>query len=126
MGASGKLGSIRARRCSPSTRSSITPSLTTGEGNGIMANGAPCPKLDDLQRFLLGRLSEADAERLQQHLAGCPQCQGALQNLEGHDTLLEAMRAQGKAAARSEDAVVESLVALLSGLHAPTPQAAGP
>src|SRR5438552_978641 len=82
-----------------------------------MADAISCPKLDDLQRFLLGRLAEADAAPVQRHLAGCPNCLNTLHDLEANDTLIEAMRAQGNAAGRSEDAIVEGLVAHLSGLH---------
>jgi hypothetical protein len=64
-------------------------------------------------------LPEEDAERIQQHLAGCGRCVDALRGLEPRDTLVEAMRAQGDVAARSEEEVVEELAARLGGLPPP-------
>src|SRR5437763_1037294 len=84
-----------------------------------MANAPPCPKRDDLQRFLVGRLPEADSRRLQQHLAGCASCLDTLRQLEAKDPLVEAMRVQGNAAERSEEDVVAGLVEYLGGLRPP-------
>src|SRR5262245_44364848 len=74
----------------------------------------PCPNADDLQRFALGRLAEADAERMQEHVADCSTCLETLHHLEAKDALVEAMRAQGAGDADSEDAVVAGLVAKLA------------
>src|SRR5262245_26440039 len=82
-----------------------------------MAKAASCPERDDLERFLMGRLAEADALPLQQHLAKCPSCLDTLHSLEADDTLIAAVRAQRDVAERSEDAIVEGLVARLSGLR---------
>src|SRR4051794_17772397 len=84
-----------------------------------MADVACCPDRDDLQRFLVGRLPEADTQRLQRHLAGCPSCVDSLHTLEVADSLIEAMRFQGNESRRTEDAVVAGLIARLSGLGPP-------
>src|SRR6185369_733687 len=49
-------------------------------------------------------------------IAGCTHCLDTLRHLETKDTLLEAMRAQGHAAERSEDHLVAGLLAHLSDL----------
>src|SRR5437870_5550463 len=89
-----------------------------------MAKVVSCPTRNDLQWFLAGRLPDADTERLQQHLGGCPDCVNTLHTLEAEDSLIQAMRAQGKAGERTEDAVVEGLIAHLSGLRLSAPRPA--
>ena len=81
-----------------------------------MSSAHHCRKSEDLQRFLLGQLPAEDSEQVMQHLAACPRCLDTVSDLQANDTLIEAMRAQGRAAQRSEDAVVDGLIAHLSGL----------
>jgi anti-sigma factor RsiW len=88
-----------------------------------MADVLRCPNRDALQRFLAGRLPEADTERLQQHLAHCPACVNTLHTLESEDSLIQAMRAQGKSNQRTEDDVVADLMAHLDRLSPPAPRA---
>jgi len=81
-----------------------------------MPNARPCPQVAELQKFLLGLLAAAEAERMQRHVAECQSCLDTLHGLESSDTLVEAMRAQVRAAERSEDAIVAGLIAKLDGL----------
>jgi WD40 repeat protein/serine/threonine protein kinase len=74
-----------------------------------------CPTQDDLRRFLLGQIEEADAARLAGHLSGCSPCLEALAGLESRDTLLAAMQAQAARTFDSERALVEGLIDRLSG-----------
>jgi tetratricopeptide (TPR) repeat protein len=55
---------------------------------------APCPDEPCLRRFLLGDLSEAEGERLEQHLGGCTRCLEKLQTLHAVDSVSEALRVE--------------------------------
>jgi serine/threonine protein kinase len=53
---------------------------------------AVCPNREELARFLFGRLSEPDTQRIQQHLADCALCLTKVQAIDASDTLVDAMR----------------------------------
>src|SRR5947208_1391611 len=57
-----------------------------------MAQSA-CPAKTDLEHFVNGSLNQADADRLEKHLIGCPACIGALRSLRPHDPLLSKLDA---------------------------------
>jgi serine/threonine protein kinase len=51
-----------------------------------------CPVADVLEQFLLGAVSDPDAEHLESHLSGCPKCQGMLRELRADDPVVQALR----------------------------------
>jgi WD40 repeat protein len=55
----------------------------------------PCPGVEDLKRFRLGSLPEAQARGVEQHLLGCAACLGRLPGLGLDDPLLKGLRALG-------------------------------
>src|SRR5262245_34525538 len=61
-----------------------------------MALTTTCPDPARLQCFVLGNVGETEAESLELHLAGCPECLDALQRLQVEDDLTAAMRAQSQ------------------------------
>jgi WD40 repeat protein/tRNA A-37 threonylcarbamoyl transferase component Bud32 len=74
--------------------------------------------VDDLQRFLLGSLPAAEAERSEQHLIECAGCLATVRALKVDDTLTEAMRAGAAVAAQAtvslDDAqpLIDKMIAL--------------
>src|SRR5262245_17742200 len=48
-----------------------------------MPHPQPCPDESTLWRFLQDQLAGGDAERLDDHIGGCPACQRALDRLVG-------------------------------------------
>jgi serine/threonine protein kinase len=81
-----------------------------------MIGTSPCPKLEDLQHFLLGQMAEAEAEQVELHLAWCPGCIGAAHTLPGKDTLVDAVREGGKADTENIE-IDEALIARLCQLR---------
>jgi serine/threonine protein kinase len=57
-----------------------------------MLDPSCCPAEEDLRRFALGTLSEADVARLEQHLGRCAECLRTLSTLEVEDRILESLR----------------------------------
>jgi len=56
-------------------------------------NQATCPQRDHIARYILGTLDEQTMEQVAQHLAGCPECQAAADDLESaSDPLIETLR----------------------------------
>lgn len=60
--------------------------------DGPMPAPPPCPDRHLLQELLLGRLPDATAEPLEQHLLTCPRCVEALVALPSEDALLETLK----------------------------------
>jgi Leucine-rich repeat (LRR) protein len=58
-----------------------------------MTAAVSCPKPQDLQQLLLGRLDEATAEVLERHIQDCPRCGAALPSMVVEDSLVASMRA---------------------------------
>jgi anti-sigma factor RsiW len=81
---------------------------------------SPCPKVETLQRLLLGQFSNEEADPLEQHLAQCSHCLQAAQQLKAEDTLIAAMHgARPDAATTLEDNAVKKLIDRLSGMAVP-------
>src|SRR5437016_2255739 len=80
-----------------------------------MVATTPCPDLQSLQEFVLGKLPEPSAEQLESHLAACGRCVAALQSLRTDDQLLDAMRQQSGGDA-TPHAAVQQLMEKLSRL----------
>jgi anti-sigma factor RsiW len=78
-----------------------------------MAGTIPCPPVEDLQRFLVGQLSEAEAEGLERHLAGCRRCVARLDTLRPCDRLLDAVFAVAHGDAAPADEVDAGLLGSL-------------
>ena len=55
---------------------------------------AACIDPRQLEAFSLGRIAEADASAIEEHLLHCSQCVAAVQQLSHRDTLVDAFRAQ--------------------------------
>jgi hypothetical protein len=81
---------------------------------------AVCPASETLRQFLQGRLPEAQAQGIEQHLAECPACGDTLESLEAGDTLHDLVRAARQPL--GEDSRVEGLVARLRDLPPPAEQ----
>ncbi len=79
-----------------------------------------CPSVNDLHRFVLGQTPEAEAEKLERHLAGCSKCLASLADLRSEDTLVEAVRGQQRAD-QPENPLVASLIARLGAQPLPLP-----
>jgi hypothetical protein len=78
-----------------------------------MTDALACPSTEDLQRFLLGHMPDAEAERLERHLAQCRLCVTAVQGLTASDALVEAVRAASRKAGGIETGADEALITLL-------------
>src|SRR5262245_31538779 len=78
-----------------------------------------CPDTQSLESFLLGKVPPQVAEQLAAHLARCSLCTTAVENLRIQDTLVEALRAQGRdpvpAPGQTESALINKLVQMRSG-----------
>jgi anti-sigma factor RsiW len=70
-----------------------------------------CPDVGLLQRFLLGRLPELEAERVEAHLERCDDCFAAVQRMPARDPLLQALEAAAALPAPHE--TLEPLMARL-------------
>ncbi len=57
-----------------------------------MATVSSCPQPERLQQLLLGQVSDAAAERMEQHLESCARCSRLLPKLAADDALVETMR----------------------------------
>jgi WD40 repeat protein len=84
-----------------------------------MTASPPCPRPEDLQRLLLGHLSDAEAEHLEQHLGRCPHCVRAAQTLHPRDTLADTVSAVGRDGAVPPDEIDPALLASLCRLGPP-------
>ncbi len=78
-----------------------------------MAEPDRCPDREILQRLLLGRLPEAEALPLGEHLLHCPCCAQAAASLPAEDGLVQALRLQGTALPARRDRVAEELISRL-------------
>jgi serine/threonine protein kinase len=79
-----------------------------------------CPSADELERFLLARLGEPEATRLEQHLLGCDACCRKARDLRAEDAFIADLR-QGSAGV-PEDVTgpdLERLMGQLEGLWPP-------
>jgi serine/threonine protein kinase len=74
---------------------------------------AACPNTVELQRFLLGQVSEAEADTLEQHLVQCSRCRHSLQALDKPDSLLQTARAVTNRPALQPHAGAAGLIARL-------------
>jgi WD40 repeat protein len=79
-----------------------------------MPRAAACPEPGVLHQFLLGDLPDADAERLEAHLKGCPACLAALGADRGSDQLVAAVRAEALSPAGPDSEVLQGLMHRLS------------
>jgi serine/threonine protein kinase len=75
-----------------------------------------CPGVELLELYALGRTSEAEAQRLEEHLRGCPRCVARLPSLGEGDDLVRALQAQ-KSKPRPDSAVLGRLQERLRGLR---------
>jgi serine/threonine protein kinase/WD40 repeat protein len=82
-----------------------------------MSDKIPCPQADDLYRFVLGQMTDAEAEHLERHLSWCNSCVTMVQGLEASDALVEAVQAGVRGPPDIEIGADESLIARLCGLR---------
>jgi tRNA A-37 threonylcarbamoyl transferase component Bud32 len=79
-----------------------------------MANDVLCPDTHDLQRLVLGQVSDQETLLFEKHLEQCERCFETLHALGAGDTLLEAMRsARPEVVAEADRDMVESLIVRL-------------
>src|SRR5438105_1407991 len=86
---------------------------------------APCPSPQQLQQLLLGRLPDAQADALEQHLSACPSCAQTVTSLKFDDTLAESLRGGAEVVRRIDQDVPAELLARLQALAATTAPADG-
>jgi WD40 repeat protein/tRNA A-37 threonylcarbamoyl transferase component Bud32 len=82
-----------------------------------LASACPDPAL--LEQFLLGRVTGAEADRLEGHLVACPGCAAALRTLRAEDDLVAAMRDCEDTPAAPQAGLVEALLPVLKRLRRP-------
>jgi WD40 repeat protein/serine/threonine protein kinase len=61
-----------------------------------MSTASPCPHPQELERYLLGQVSEEQAGHVERHVRHCEGCLAALSALRAEDNLVEAFRGQGR------------------------------
>jgi serine/threonine protein kinase/WD40 repeat protein len=76
----------------------------------------PCPSANDWRRLLLGRCSDEEAARLEQHLAKCRRCSERLVEVPGEDDLVRATRVPTPPEEQAESHLVQSLIAQVKQL----------
>ncbi len=94
-----------------------------------MAGIFPCPDPRDLQRLLLGWVTDAEAESLEQHCDVCPDCLETMRSLEADDALVAAVRVGEGAPLAPLEEVNTKLLERIYGLGvflSPAPEAAPP
>jgi WD40 repeat protein len=88
-----------------------------------MPAAAQCPGTSVLEQFVLGNIPPEEVEKLGRHVEQCEHCTRALEGLKTHDTLVEAMSAQGTVEEESPPALSD-LIELLKAMPAGAPLAA--
>lgn len=81
-----------------------------------MSNEPQCPDRDELERFLLGQVSDLELADIEGHLSHCSSCLRTLEDLHAQDPLIEAFRSQRAARDNQEDEQAESMIRRLQGL----------
>src|SRR5437016_7705576 len=76
-----------------------------------------CPQVAVLHELVLGRISGAEADRLEAHLALCPHCAEALRHLHADDPLVEAARRADRPQDATPPDVVQALLPALKRLR---------
>ena len=71
---------------------------------------AQCPEPEELQRFLLAQLGDAQARSVERHLLECGVCCETARRLTGSDTLVEAMRSGSTVSAELDVQIVQEVV----------------
>lgn len=79
-----------------------------------------CPTADQIERFVFGKMSDADLGALEEHMSACPHCQDSVHALETNDTLVKMLRRPGATTGRPEADIVASLIEQLKSLPPPT------
>jgi serine/threonine protein kinase len=73
-----------------------------------MTTHSACPEVELLEHFAVGNTSDAEAQRLEEHLRGCPRCVAQLPSLGEVDDLVQSLRAQ-KNKPRPASTVIDQL-----------------
>jgi serine/threonine protein kinase len=81
-----------------------------------MRDVSACPAPPDLQRFLVGHLSEADAGRMERHFTRCTRCNELAYTFADTDALVDALRGRDDTEETAADEAVERLIGRLKGL----------
>src|SRR5271166_1596531 len=82
---------------------------------------AACPKPEVLEQFLLGKIAEPDADRLEAHLSACPRCQQTLQSFRADDSLVQALRDADTPHDPPHKELMDAMLPLLKRLRPPEP-----
>ncbi len=90
------------------THSTVAIEASAGSSPDLAA----CMSPDDLKQYLSGWCDDAQAERIEVHLASCPACEQALRALDFKpDTLMQSLQSTAVEKARTIDDVAPSPVA---------------
>jgi anti-sigma factor RsiW len=81
-----------------------------------------CPPSVELDKLIVGQLSEPEVEELAAHIEQCPRCAETIRGLHLSDSLLEAAQGSRSAGGESGETAVEQLIQVLKGLR-PAPAA---
>ena len=90
-----------------------------------MPGVSTCPAVEALQRFLLGRSSEAEAHELEEHLEACDHCFQVMRTLPAEDPLVQAMRTPIPGDAVAHQEAIRRLIERFKGLRTARPASAG-
>jgi serine/threonine protein kinase len=82
-----------------------------------MPSTVTCPSEHDLQQLLLGQMSDAQAEPLEEHLQGCDRCLETASKLHVQDTLAQVVRAQAGVVEIPTGELVANLMERLEALR---------
>jgi serine/threonine protein kinase/WD40 repeat protein len=82
-----------------------------------MPTASHCPDVDLLEKFLLGRVADAAAEQLENHISTCPRCAERLQSLRADDPLVSAMRGCENTPVTPQPEVVAAMLPVLKRLR---------
>jgi serine/threonine protein kinase len=83
-----------------------------------METHSACPAVESLKRYASGCTSDAESQRLEEHLRGCPPCLARLSTVGESDGLMQALRAQ-KNNPRPKGAALDRLQEQLRNLVLP-------
>jgi hypothetical protein len=81
-----------------------------------VAVAIPCPSPRELQRLVLGQVSGAQMQALEEQVAGCLPCSEALTRLAGEDALVDARRARAAVIEEADRGLVQDLIGRLKAL----------
>ena len=86
-----------------------------------MSEAPPCPDLQHLLEFVLGKAPSSEVQRLGQHLLTCSNCIGTLCGLSAEDTLIQQLETQRASATSPVKELLDSVIQRLREPSASVP-----